>query len=98
MPALVRGCLTGVVLLSMSAAAMAQDSKSTAAAKLLTAALDAAKLDAISAKDPSRPGVFVGALYFAGQLLVVSAQYAAPTLLDEKIGRKDHRDVYVDLH
>jgi hypothetical protein len=98
MSTVVRGCLAIVVTFSLSTISTAQESTSAVVAKQLTAALDAAKLDAISAKDPARPDAFVGALYFpGGQLLVVGAQYAAPTLLNEKIGRKDYRDVYLDL-
>jgi hypothetical protein len=75
-----------------------QDSKSVAAAKELAQALDAAKLDAIAAPDPANPGTFVAAMYIPGaQLLVVSAKYSAPTLITEKIAKKEYRDVYMDL-
>jgi hypothetical protein len=77
----------------------AQASKSAAAAKQLTDALDRLKLDAIAAPDPSDAGSFVAALYFqGGQLLVVSAKYAAPALLTAKLAKKDYRDVYIDLN
>jgi hypothetical protein len=77
----------------------AQASKSAAAAKQLTDVLDRLKLDAIAAPDPSDAGLFVAALYFqGGQLLVVSAKYAAPTLLTAKLAKKDYRDVYIDLN
>ena len=98
MSAVARIWLAGVLTLSVSATASAQESKSAAVAKELTAALDAAKLDAIAAKDPSKPDVFFGALYFPGaQLLVVSAQYAAPLHMNETIAKKDYREVYLDL-
>ena len=72
--------------------------KSPAAAKQLAQALDAAKLDVIAAADPSEPGTFVAALYIPGsQLLVVSAKYAAPTLLTAKLKTKEYRDIYMDL-
>lgn len=78
--------------------AAAQESKSTAVAKALTQALDAAKMDAIAAPDPADPTAFVAALYFPGaQLLVVTAKYAAPSLLVTKIGTKEYRDIYIDL-
>ena len=77
----------------------AQASKSAAAAKQLTDVLDRLKLDAIAAPDPSEAGSFVAALYFqGGQLLVVSAKYAAPTLITAKLAKKDYRDVYIDLN
>ena len=75
-----------------------QASKSAAAAKELTQALEKAKLDAIAAADPSDPATFVAALYITGaQLLVVSAKYSAPPLLTAKLKTKDYRDIYVDL-
>jgi hypothetical protein len=75
-----------------------QAPKSAALAKDLTAALEAKKLDAIAAADPSDPSSFVAALYIAGsQLLIVSAKYAAPPLLTAKIKSKEYRDVYIDL-
>ena len=85
--------LTGVAL-----PAWAQDAKSPDVVKELTQLLDARKLDSIAAADPQAPGTYVGALYFPGsQLLVVSAKYAAPPLLNEKIAKKDYREVYIDL-
>src|SRR5256885_4625419 len=99
MTACARGCLAGVLAMSLSATALAQEPKSAALAKQLAAALDAAKLDSIAAKDPSAPDVFIGALYFPGvQLLVVSAKYTVPALLSEKLGNKQYRDVYIDLN
>jgi hypothetical protein len=75
-----------------------EDSKSAVAAKELGEALDRAKLDAIAAPDPSDPTQFVAALYFPGaQLLVVSAKYSAPVLLTAKLGKKEYRDIYIDL-
>ena len=41
----------------------------------------------------------MAALYFPNmQLLVVSAKYTAPQLLIAKVGKKDYRDVYIDLN
>ncbi len=81
------------------AAASAQAPKSPAAAKDLSDVLDRLKLDSIAAADPAEPGAFVAALYFQdAQLLVVSAKYAAPSLLVDKLAKKDYRDVYIDLN
>jgi hypothetical protein len=92
-------CLAVVFALAPLGNALAQDSESAKVAKELAAALDAAKVDAIAAKDPTRPGTYVAALYFSGtQLLVISAQYSAPTLLDAKLGKKEYRDIYLDLY
>ena len=91
-------CLAGLAL-SLSSPAAAQESKSAPLAKQLAAALDAAKLDSIAAKDPASPDGFVGALYFPGlELLVVSAKYSAPLLLVDKLQQKNYRDVYIDLN
>lgn len=83
----------------LSGVAAAQESKTLALAKELTQLLDQAKLDSIAAKDPSAPDTFVAALYFPGtQLLVVSAKYQVPVLLDAKIAKKDYKEVYTDLN
>ena len=97
--AIAGACLAVVFALAPSRNALAQDSESARAAKQLAAALDAAKVDAIAAKDPTRPGTYIAALYFSGaQLLVISAQYSAPVLLDAKLGKKEYRDIYLDLY
>jgi hypothetical protein len=91
-------CSLALVCLTPAVAA-AQDSKSAALAKQLAAALDAGKLDSIAAKDPSAPDAFVAALYFPGmQLLVISGKYSVPQLLTDRVGRKEYRDVYLDLN
>jgi hypothetical protein len=93
-----RGCLAAVLGLAMSATTLAQESQSAALAAELAAALDAAKLDAIAAKDPTAPDAFVAALYFSkSQFLVVSARYAVPQYLDERLTKKEYRDLYLDL-
>jgi hypothetical protein len=79
--------------------AAGQESKSAALAKELTQVLESTKLDGIGAADPSKPGSFVAALYIPGtQLLVVSATYAQPSLLVDKINTRDFRGIYMDLH
>jgi len=90
----------GIALVVFVAApAAAQESKSAALAKQLAAALDAAKIDSVAAADPSQPGTFVAALYFANtQFLVVSAKYSVPQLLNERLTKKEYRDVYIDLN
>ncbi len=104
MKSLTCGWLVGFFVCSLASPLRAQDanppdSKSSSVVKQLVAALDAAKLDCIAAKDPARPDTFVAALYFQGsQLLVVSAKYSAPALLVDKLAKKDYRDVYLDLN
>ena len=88
----------GVLALALAAPAAAQESKSAAAAKELGGVLDRLKLDSIAAADPSEPGTYVAALYFPGaQMLVISAKYSAPSLLNDKLTKKDFRDIYIDL-
>ena len=90
--------LTVVLLLLVAVPVGAQESKSAVLVKQLTAALDAGKLEAIAAKDPSAPDVYCAALYFPNaQLLVVSAKYTAPQLLDARLAKKEYRDTYIDL-
>ena len=98
MKALGHGCFVALLAFMFSSAALAQESKSAPIAKQLAAALDAAKLDAVAAKDPSNPDVFIGALYIPGfELLAVAAKYQAPVLLDGRLNNKEYRDVYLDL-
>jgi hypothetical protein len=94
-----QGCIAGMLAILMSGTALAQESKSGPLAKQLAAAMEAAKLDSVAAKDPSNPGVYIGALYIPNfQLLVIANSYAAPTLLDTRLERKEYRDVYIDLN
>jgi hypothetical protein len=91
--------LAAFVLCGIAASAVAQESKSAALAKELTGLLDRAKLDAIAAKDPASPDSYCAALYFSGaQLLVVSARYSVPVLLNEQLSKKNYRDIYLDLN
>jgi hypothetical protein len=93
------GSLAIILLLSIAAPAAAQDSKSAGLAKQLAAALDAAKMDSIAASDPTHPGTFVAVLYFPNtQFLAVSAKYAVPQLLNDRLAKKEYRDVYIDLN
>lgn len=76
-----------------------QESKSSAAARELSQVLATAKLDAMAVADPASPGTFIAAIYIPEtQLLVVSANYSAPSLLTDKIKAGDFRGVYMDLH
>jgi len=86
-------------LIAIELPAFAQESKSAPLAKQLAAALDAAKLDSIAAKDPNGTDVFDAALYFPGmQLLVISGRYSVPQLLATRLTNKEYRDIYLDLN
>jgi hypothetical protein len=88
-----------LLLIALAPPALAQESKSAPLAKQLAAALDAAKLDSIAAKDPDGADVFDAALYFPGmQLLVISGRYSVPQLLATRLTKKEYRDVYLDLN
>jgi hypothetical protein len=91
---------SSLVIAALAAAvpALAQDSKSAAPAKALTDALAARKMDAVASRMPDAPDTFVAALTFPGQIILISAKYAAPPLLNEKIAQNNHRDVYVELN
>lgn len=93
--------MLGLALLIGAAAVSAppeRASRSAAVAKELTVALTERRLDAIAAQHPDEPDRFVAALFFPGaQLLVVSARYASPALLQDRLARKQYRDVYLDL-
>jgi hypothetical protein len=99
---MVNTCVAAILTAAMIAAPFsspAQDAKSTELVKQLTQLLDQKKLDSIATGDSKNLGIYVAALYFPGtQLLVVSGKYAAPPLLNEKIAKKDYRDVYIDLN
>jgi hypothetical protein len=72
--------------------------QSATAAKELTATLAVRNLTEIAAKDPDEPDRFVAALFIPdSQLLVISARYAVPSVLDSKVQNKQYRDVYLDL-
>ena len=75
----------------------AQD-RSAALAKELTGLLKQQKLDSVAARHPAAADQFVAALYFPGQLLVVWARTLAPAVVNEKLIRREFRDVYIDLN
>ena len=93
------GSLAILVAVMLASPAAAQEPKSAALAKQLAAALDAAKIDSLAAADPSQPGTFVAVLYFPNtQFLAVSAKYTVPQLLNDRLAKKEYRDVYIDLN
>ena len=86
-----------IVLSGAAAKSADQESKSAPLAKQLAQALDAAKISAIAAPDPSTGG-FVAALYIPGtQLLVVSGKFTTPDIGTHRISKKEFRELYMDL-
>jgi hypothetical protein len=95
-----QACIAAMTLATVlsSAIASAQEPKSSTGARELAQVLTQKKLDAIAARDPAAPDAFVAALYFPGQLLVMSATYPAPPLLTERLARREYRDVYIEIN
>jgi hypothetical protein len=94
-----RGVLVAAALVCGTAPASAQEPKSGALAAELAKLLDQMKVDSVAARHPGAPDQYVGALYFPGsQLLVVTARYQVPELLNTKLASKAYRDVYIDLN
>jgi hypothetical protein len=83
-------------LVCAPAIALAQESKSASLAAELARLLDEKKLDSVAAQQGT--DVYVGALYFPGtQLLVVGGKYASAARMKDLLGKKDYREVYMDL-
>ena len=75
-----------------------QEPKSAAPVKELAQLLSSRKIDSIAARMPDSREEFVGALAFPGQLMVVWAKTSAPSVVNEKILKKEYREVYIDLN
>ena len=81
-----------------TAGAAAQEPLSAAPAKELSQLLASKKLESIAARMPDSREEFVGALAFPGQLMVVWAKSIAPEYVNEKLIRKEYKEVYIDLN
>lgn len=90
--------LSVALITVFTAGAAAQEPKSAAPAKELAQLLASKKLESIAARMPDSLEEFVGALAFPGQLMVVWAKTTAPSVVNEKLMRKDYREVYIDLN
>jgi hypothetical protein len=78
--------------------AAAQEPKSAAPAKELAQLLTSKKLESIAARMPDSREEFVGALTFPGQLMVIWAKTSAPAVVNEKLIKKEYKEVYIDLN
>ena len=89
-----------VVLLAVGTVgtSQAQESKSAPLAQQLAERMGQGQLQSVAAGDSAGEGRFVAALYFPGQLLVVSAEYEAPIYVEQKLTAQQYRDVYIDLN
>ena len=73
--------------------------RSAGPAQRLLETLQQKQLRHAAAKDPSEPGRYVAAMLVGnGQLLVVSARYAQPVLMNERLYRGDYEGVYRELN
>jgi hypothetical protein len=87
-----------IVMTGLLATFVAQPARSTARAQELTRLLTQRGLDAVATVDPEAPDRFVAALAFPKvQLLVVSAKYPAPELMQQQIAAKEYREAYMAL-
>jgi hypothetical protein len=87
-----------LISLGVAAAPPERPLRSGPLAKELGAALQQRGLDAVAARDPDESDRFVAALFYPNaQLLVISARYASPLLLEARLSQKQYRDVYLDL-
>ncbi len=98
-PASLAQLLVPVLLVTAFASvSLAQEPQSAAPARELAQLLASKKLDSIAARMPDNREVFVGALSFPGQLIVVWARTTAPAVVNEKLIRKEYQEVYMDLN
>ena len=76
----------------------AQHARSEPLARELIGLMVDQKLGAVAIKDPDTPDRFVAALVFPDvQLLVVSARYPVPSILEDELTRRQYQDVYAAL-
>ncbi len=79
-------------------AALTQESVSASLAAELSRVMTERQLSASASKDTLDDDRFVAALSFPGQLLVVSARYSVPTIIQNKIADGQFQEVYLDLN
>ncbi len=91
--------LAGLTLYTLAPyAGLAQESRSAPLAQQLVERMEQAQLQSVAAKDPADADRYVAALFFPGQLLVMSARYEVPVYLEEKLADRQYREIYIDLN
>lgn len=93
-----RSVLSVALCVLFATSSAAQEPKSAAPAKELAQLLASKKLESIAARMPDSREEFVGALVIPGQLMVVWAKTTAPSVVNEKLMKKEYREVYLDLN
>ena len=87
-----------VAVLAAATAGSAQDVRSAALAKQLTAKLAAQQLNTFAMKDPAQPDRYIAAMVFPDvQILLVAARYSSPPYLDHLISQKQFPEAYAAL-
>ena len=88
-----------VVAIALAALASAEvPSQSAAPAASVKALLEQLNLDTIATRDPEEPGRYIAAMYIKdSQLLVVSAPYRVPAVLDRLIAAGNYMEAYLNL-
>jgi hypothetical protein len=86
------------VVVTTSLPVWAQEPKSAAGARELAQLLGSLKLDAIAVRLPNSADEFASAMVFPGQLMVVWAKTVAPERMNERIIKKEYKEVYADLN
>ncbi|HEY8551433.1 MAG TPA: hypothetical protein VIL35_15860 [Vicinamibacterales bacterium] len=97
----VRLAAVGIATLACGTPLAAQGSaasKSAATAAALAQQLEKNKMQYIATRDPKEEGRYIAAAHFPGSLMVISATYAAPVLLNEKLLTRKYQEAYIDLN
>jgi hypothetical protein len=89
--------LTFAMLIVSVSFAADEPSKSASLAATLADLMQRHKLESVAVRDAQDPDRFSAAMAFPGQLLIVSARYAAPVYLREHLLKRNYKDVYVQL-
>lgn len=85
-------------VIQVATPAPAQTSKSAPLAQELSQLMNTRKLDSVAARSDAGEDRYVAALFFPGQLLVVSARYEVPMYVEKKLESQQYREVYIDLN
>lgn len=87
-----------VVAVGLVALRAEEPSQSTGPATSVKGLLNQLKMDSVAARDPEEPGRYVAALYIEdSQLLVITAPYKVPAVLDKLIASGNYKDAYLNL-
>lgn len=91
--------IAAACVIGSSLPVLAQPSKSVPVAEQLMKALEQHNLTFLAAKDPAEEGRYVAAMRLGtSQLLLVSARYTQPVLMNERLLKKDFEGAYRELN